>query len=68
MRIYTVLLVGGELDGEIDFLVQDGNGRIELEDRPESRLQAPTDAVARVTRSTICTSDLHIIHGAVPRA
>lgn len=49
-------------------LVHDGNGHITLEDRPEPQLQSPTDAIVRVTRSTICTSDLHIIHGAVPRA
>lgn len=49
-------------------LVHDGSGRIALEDRSEPQLQAPTDAVIRVTCSTICTSDLHIIHGAVPRA
>ena len=49
-------------------LVHDGNGHISLEDRPEPQLQSPTDAIVRVTRSTICTSDLHIIHGAVPRA
>lgn len=49
-------------------LVHDGYGHISLEDRPDPRLQAPGDAVVRVTCSTICTSDLHIIHGAVPRA
>ncbi len=49
-------------------LVHDGSGHIALEDRPEPQLQSPTDALVRVTRSTICTSDLHIIHGAVPRA
>ena len=49
-------------------LVHDGSGHIALEDRPEPQLQLPTDAIIRVTRSTICTSDLHIIHGAVPRA
>lgn len=49
-------------------LVHDGNGHIALEDRPDPQLQSPTDAIVRVTRSTICTSDLHIIHGAVPRA
>ena len=32
------------------------------------RIVDPMDAVVRVTLSTICTSDLHIIHGAVPRA
>ena len=49
-------------------LVHDGRGHIALEDRSEPQLQSPTDAIIRVTRSTICTSDLHIIHGAVPRA
>lgn len=28
----------------------------------------PTDAIVRVTLSSICTSDLHIMHGSVPRA
>ncbi|MDO4437301.1 MAG: alcohol dehydrogenase [Coriobacteriaceae bacterium] len=49
-------------------LVHDGNGHITLEDRAEPKLCAPGDAIVRVTLSTICTSDLHIIHGAVPRA
>ena len=49
-------------------LVHDGNGHIALENRPEPQLQSPTDAIVRVTRSTICTSDLHIKHGSVPRA
>ena len=49
-------------------LVHDGRGHIALEDRPDPQLQSPTDAIVRVTRSTICASDLHIIHGAVPRA
>ncbi len=44
------------------------NGKIELTDRPVPALKSPQDAVVRVTLSTICTSDLHIIHGAVPRA
>ena len=49
-------------------LVHDGFGNISLQDRPRPQVQLPTDAVARVTRSTICTSDLHIMRGAVPRA
>ena len=49
-------------------LVHDGHGTISLEDRPHPRIVEPTDAVVRVTRSTICTSDLHIMRGAVPRA
>ena len=27
-----------------------------------------TDAIVRVTLASICTSDLHILHGSVPRA
>lgn len=49
-------------------LVHDGHGNIALLDRPRPRLAEPTDAIVRVTRSTICTSDLHIMRGAVPRA
>ena len=49
-------------------LVHDGNGTIAIEDRPKPEPIDPGDAIVRVTRSTICTSDLHIIHGAVPRA
>ena len=49
-------------------LVHDGYGNIALQDRPYPTLQLPTDAIVRVTRSTICTSDLHIMRGAVPRA
>ena len=30
--------------------------------------RSPQTAIVRVTRSTICTSDLHIRNGAVPRA
>ena len=39
-----------------------------LESRPLPRLQAPTDALVRVRLSSICTSDLHILNGSVPRA
>lgn len=49
-------------------LVHDGHGRITIEDRPLPHPVEPTDAVVRVTLSSICTSDLHIVRGAVPRA
>lgn len=32
------------------------------------QLQEATDAIVRVTLSSICTSDLHILHGSVPTA
>ena len=43
-------------------------GRFELLDKPKPRLQGPRDALVRVTLGSICTSDLHIKHGSVPRA
>lgn len=49
-------------------LVHDGHGNISLQERPMPHIQEATDAIVRVTRSTICTSDLHIMRGAVPRA
>ena len=44
------------------------NGIITLEDRPVPRLKDPQDAIIKVTLTTICSSDIHIKHGAVPRA
>ena len=41
---------------------------IQLEDRPYPSISAPQDAIVKVTMSSICTSDLHIINGAVPKA
>lgn len=49
-------------------VVYDGRGHIELADRALPHIVEDTDAIVRVTRSSICTSDLHIIHGAVSRA
>lgn len=49
-------------------LVYQGNGTLSLQERPVPTILSPKDAVLRVTRSAICTSDLHIKNGAVPRA
>ena len=37
-------------------------------DKPKPELQEATDAIVRVTLGSICSSDLHIKHGSVPRA
>ena len=39
-----------------------------LLDKPEPEIIDPRDAVVRATLGSICTSDLHIKHGSVPRA
>jgi len=43
-------------------------GKFALLDKMRPRLQEPQDAIVRVTLGSICTSDLHIKHGSVPRA
>ena len=43
-------------------------GKFQLTQKPKPVLQGERDAVVRVTLSSICTSDLHIKHGSVPRA
>ena len=43
-------------------------GCFQLLDKPKPVLRDPRDAIVRVTMSSICASDLHILHGAVPRA
>ena len=44
------------------------HGRFALTDKQKPSVQDPRDAVVRVTLGSICTSDLHIKHGSVPRA
>lgn len=43
-------------------------GRFGLIDKLEPQIEDPKDAIVRVTLGSICTSDLHIRHGSVPRA
>ena len=43
-------------------------GRFELSDKPKPELKDERDAIVRITLGSICTSDLHIKHGSVPRA
>ena len=43
-------------------------GKFAFTDKPKPVILDPKDAVVRLTLSSICTSDLHIKHGSVPRA
>lgn len=43
-------------------------GRFAMTDKPRPVILEPTDAIVHVTLGSICTSDLHIKHGSVPRA
>ena len=43
-------------------------GLFELREKPEPELSDSRDAIVRITLGSICTSDIHIKHGSVPRA
>jgi alcohol dehydrogenase len=47
-------------------LVYNGPGRKELQERPKPAIKLPTDAIVKVTRTTICGTDLHILKDDVP--
>ena len=47
-------------------LVYRGPTKKALEERPKPDITAPTDAIVRITKTTICGTDLHILKGDVP--
>ncbi len=44
------------------------HGKFELTEKPLPEIIDSRDAIVKVTMSSICSSDLHIKHGSVPRA
>lgn len=49
-------------------LIWHKNGKTELVEKPVPEIKDSRDAIVKVTLSSICTSDFHIINGAVPKA
>jgi alcohol dehydrogenase len=47
-------------------LVYHGPGQKAWEDVPDAAIREPTDVVVKVDTTTICGTDLHILHGDVP--
>ncbi len=47
-------------------VVYHGIGDIRLDEVPDPAIQAPTDAIVRLTASAICGTDLHFVRGTVP--
>ena len=47
-------------------LVYQGPGKIALVERPAPVIKTPTDAIVKITKTTICGTDLHIMKGDVP--
>ena len=49
-------------------VVYEGNGKVVLKERPAPVILDDKHAIGQVTLTTICSSDIHIKHGAVPKA
>jgi alcohol dehydrogenase len=47
-------------------LVYQGPGKKSLQDHPKPQITAPTDAIIKITKTTICGTDLHILKGDLP--
>ena len=47
-------------------LVYNGAGKPALEEKPRPTLQCPTDAIVKLTHTTVCGTDLHILRGDSP--
>ena len=47
-------------------LVYQGSGKLALENKPKPVISEPTDAIVKITKTTICGTDLHIRKGDVP--
>lgn len=43
-----------------------GPGKVTVEEVPEPKIQEPTDAILRITTSTICGTDIRILWGEMP--
>jgi alcohol dehydrogenase len=49
-------------------VIYEKKGTVRLVEKPMPRIQEPRDAIVKVMRASICSSDLHIRNGGVPRA
>jgi alcohol dehydrogenase len=49
-------------------LVYQGDGKKAVVDKPKPAISAPTDAIVKIVKTTICGTDVHIIKGDVPTA
>ena len=56
----------GAATGRMKALVYHGPGQRAWEEAPRPAIQHATDAIVRITTSTICGTDLHILKGDLP--
>ena len=42
-----------------------GKNKVEIIDAPKPKIMEPRDVILKITGSTVCGSDLHLLHGTV---
>ena len=62
----TNAVTGNDSDSTMKALVYHGSGKYAWEDKPRPTIQEAGDAIVRITTSTICGTDLHILKGDLP--
>jgi threonine dehydrogenase-like Zn-dependent dehydrogenase len=62
----TAATIRSNREAPMQAVVWHGVGDIRLENVPDKKIEEPTDAVIRITRSAICGTDLHMVRGTVP--
>ena len=62
----TNAVTGNGSDSTMKALVYHGSGKCTWEDKPRPTIQEAGDAIVRITTSTICGTDLHILKGDLP--
>lgn len=67
MKVYLYLCIDNT-KAKMKAYTYINKGEFALIDKPKPTIIEPTDAIVRVTLGSICSSDLHIKHGSVPRA
>ena len=66
IQVTTTIALSPSASTTMKALVYHGPGKRAWEDKPRPTIQAPSDAIVRVTTTTICGTDLHILKGDLP--
>ena len=59
-------LKNNKIDNKMKALVYHGPGKKSWDEKPMPTIIDTTDAIVKVTKTTICDTDLHILKGDVP--
>ena len=63
-----VIIMDYTTQTQMNAVIYQKPGTFTLEKRPLPQIKDPTDAIVKVTLASICSSDIHIKHGSVPKA